>query len=100
MASGVTTQVVFAEEQHTLVYQNSNQTNAQVLTPDQGTTKKWFDMSGYEMISFDVLATTVGSSSGPTLLEIVCADDTSGTNTTVVVSHTVVSAANASNGSQ
>lgn len=100
MASAVTVQKTFANEQVTLVLHNSGQTNAQVLTPNSGTTRKWFDMSTYEHIAFTVLTTTSGSTSGPTLLEIVCADDTSGTNTTVVVSHTVVSAANSSNGSQ
>lgn len=100
MASAVTTQVEFANRQVTLIRNNSGQTTATVLTNDGNATHKWYDMSGYEAISFDVLNVTSGSSSGPTLLEIVCADDTSGTNTTVVVSHTVVSAANSSNGSQ
>ncbi len=100
MASAVTTQHVFAEEKHDLVLHNSGQTNAQVLTPDTTTTRKWYDMSGYEFISFDVLTVISGSTSGPTLCDIVAADDTSGTNTVVVVSHTVVSAANAANGSK
>lgn len=59
---------------------------AQVLTPDSGTTKIWVPMQGFDAIVAQVLNFTSTSSSGPTLVDIVAATDSSGTNVTTIVS--------------
>ena len=58
-------------------------TAATVTTPDAGTTDKYVDMKGYGVFSVLVVQTVLGGN-GVTKVEIVAAEDTSGTNLVVV----------------
>ena len=59
-------------------------TSATVVTPDGGTTERWIDMRDHSDFAVIAIQTVIGSSSGITKLEIVAADDTAGTNITVI----------------
>ncbi len=58
-------------------------TNANVTTPDGGTTEQWFRISDYENFVAAAMSSTLNGA-GITLLEIVAADDVLGTNLTVI----------------
>jgi len=58
-------------------------TGATVVTPDGGTTERWFDMRDYDKFAAIAMSSTL-TGNGITKLEIVAADDTSGTNVTVI----------------
>ena len=91
MASAVTTQKIGAERNLRQVFHVPGATSATVLY--DGTNTYWFDMTGYNWVGFVVGTVVSASSSGPTLIEIVAADDSSGTNTVQVVSSVVASTA-------
>jgi hypothetical protein len=57
--------------------------SAIVVTPDGGTTDKYIDMKGYGVFTVLVIQTVL-SGTGVTKVEIVAADDTTGTNLTVI----------------
>lgn len=59
-------------------------TSATVVTPDAGTTQRWVDMRDHERFAVACVSTIFGGASGVTKVEIVAADDTSGTNITVI----------------
>jgi hypothetical protein len=58
-------------------------TSAAVVTPDAGTTERWVDMRDYGCFAAIAMSSTL-TGNGISLLEIVAADDTSGTNVTVI----------------
>ena len=58
-------------------------TTAQVVTPDAGTTRRWYDMRDASHFMAAAMSSTL-TGNGITKLEIVAADDTSGTNTIVI----------------
>jgi hypothetical protein len=58
--------------------------SAIVVTPDGGTTDRYVDGRDIERFAVIAIQTVIGSSSGITKLEIIAADDTSGTNLTVI----------------
>lgn len=84
MASSVAEQHIRSNFIFEIWDHDSGDTAANVVTPDGGTTERWMD--GRDLHRFAVIAaqTVIGSSSGITLVEIVAADDTSGTNVTVI----------------
>lgn len=59
-------------------------TTAQIVTPDGGTTLRFVDMRDYSDFAVIAIQTVIGSSSGITKLEIIAAEDTAGTNATVI----------------
>ena len=62
---------------------------ALVCSPDGGTTQRWVDMRDY--LHFDALViATILAGAGPTLIEIVAAEDAAGTHITQVKSSGVV----------
>lgn len=63
---------------------DSGDSSANVVTPDGGTTERWVDMRDHSDFAVIAIQTVIGSSSGITKLEIVAADDASGTNITVI----------------
>ena len=58
-------------------------TSATVVTPDGGTTERWVDMRDYAKVCIAAMSSTL-TGNGITKLEIVAADDTAGTNLTVI----------------
>jgi len=64
-------------------------TTAQVVTPDGGTTVRYVDQSNYGCFMVMSMASTL-TGNGCTLLEIVAADDATGTNATVIKTSGVV----------
>lgn len=58
-------------------------TAATVVTPDGGTTQRWFKMSDFGGFTVAAMASTL-TGAGITKLEIVAADDALGTNLTVI----------------
>lgn len=67
-------------------------TSAQITTPDGGTTKRLVALANYEVFGVGVVTSVSASSSGPTLVDIVAATDSAGTNATTVVSSGTVAA--------
>lgn len=60
-------------------------TNALMVSPDGGTTKRSVDMSGYDGFALAVFNSVSTSSSGPTKIEIVAAEDSAmSSNLTVI----------------
>ncbi len=84
MASAVTTQRFFDRHSIKAFDHDPNASTAIVVSGDGGTTKNYLDMRGYETFALDVMNSVSTSSSGPTLVEILAADDTTGTNATVI----------------
>jgi len=91
MASAVTTSKVFGKGALKLYDHDPGGTGAVVVSGDGGTTKNYLDMTGYQNFAVVAMNSVSTSSSGPTLVDIIAADDTSGTNATVVVSSGTVS---------
>ena len=65
-------------------------TTAQVTTPDAGTTKRYVAMANYGGFAGIVMATI--ATTGPTLVDIVAATDSAGTDVTTVISSGTVAA--------
>ena len=59
-------------------------TAALITSPDGGTTKRYVDMADYAGFAGVVMATI--ATGGPTLVDIVGAEDAAGTNVTTIVS--------------
>ena len=92
MATAVTTVDLFANAAIAMWDHDPGDTAAQITSPDGGTTKRYVAMADYEAFAGIVMATI--ATTGPTLVDIVAAEDSSGTNvTTVVTSGTVAAAA-------
>lgn len=84
MASAVTSQKI-ASSMAIITYDHDpGTTNAIITTPDGGTTKRYVAMANYELFAGAVMATI--ATGGPTLVDIVAATDSAGTNVTTVVS--------------
>lgn len=90
MASAVTTAHFTANNAVAVYDHDPGATSALITSPDGGTTKRYEDMSTYEEFTGIVMATI--ATTGPTLVEIVAATDTAGTNATAVVSSGTVAA--------
>lgn len=90
MASAVTTNK-FASNFAAISYDHDpGTTNALITSPDGGTTKRYVAMANYEQFAAIVMATI--ATTGPTLVEIVAATDSSGTNATAIVTSGTVAA--------
>lgn len=92
MASAVTTQKVGSSNAIKTYFHVPGATSATVCN-DNGGSAVWLDMSQYEAVGVDVMNAVSGSSSGPSLVDIVGADDASGTNVTTIVSSGAISPA-------
>lgn len=92
MASAVTVQKIFANASLKLYDHDPGATSAVVVSGDGGTTKNYLPIANYENFVVEVMNSVSTSSSGPTLVEIVAAEDSTGTNVTqIVTSGTVAS---------
>ena len=90
MATAVTTVDLFANAAIVTFDHDPGDTTAQVTTPDGGTTKRFVAMKDYEGFAGIVMATI--ATGGPTLVDIVGADDSTGTNVTTIVTSATVAA--------
>ena len=84
--SGVTIEKIFAEAAIKNFDHDPGANTAVVVSGDGGTTKNYLPMAGYSNFVLDVMNSVSTSNSGPTLVEIVAAEDSTGTNATVIVS--------------
>ncbi len=82
MASLVGTEKFTAENAVISYDHDPGGTTATIITPDGGTTDRWVDMRDYDEFTCAIMVTI--ATGGATKLEIVAADDTSGTNTVVI----------------
>lgn len=85
MATAVTSQKIASREALKLYDHDPGGTGAVVVSGDGGTTKNYLPMEGYEVFGLLVMNSVSASSSGPTLVEIVAAEDSTGTNVTAVL---------------
>jgi len=83
MASAVTLQQFLANNSVQMWNHDPDTTAATVVTPDAGTTLRYVDLRDFEGFVFGAMTTVLGGS-GITKIEIVAADDTAGTNVTVI----------------
>ena len=84
MASPQSSQKVFSKQKIEMWDHDPGDTNADVVTPDGGTTERWVDMRDYE--SFAVVAMSSAlTGNGISKLEIVANTLSDGTGTTVVI---------------
>lgn len=86
MATAVTSQKLGSKLAITAYDHDPNATTAIVTSPDGGTTQRWVAMRDYGAFGVNAKPTIVGGN-GITLLEIVGATDSAGTNVTVVLAH-------------
>lgn len=90
MASAVTTER-FGSRVAAITYDHDpGATSALITSPDGGTTKRYVAMRDYEGFAGLVMATI--ATTGPTLVDIVGATDSAGTNVTTIVSSGTVAA--------
>lgn len=90
MASAVTSQKLFANHAVITYDHDPNASTAQITTPDGGTTKRLLPCALFENFAGIVMATI--ATTGPTLVDLVAATDSAGTNATTVVSSGTVAA--------
>lgn len=90
MASGVTTAKLSTKAAIITYDHDPGATSALITSPDGGTTKRYVALENYEGFAGAVMATI--ATGGPTLVDIVGAEDSSGTNVTTVVSSGTVAA--------
>jgi hypothetical protein len=86
MASAVTTNQVFGRTSLKLYDHDPGANTAVVVSGDGGTTKNYLPMLNYGNFVLVAMNSVSTSSSGPTLVDIVAATDSSGTNKTIIVS--------------
>lgn len=84
MASGVTIEKLFANAAIITYDHDPGTTNAIITTPDGGTTKRYVAMRDFG--SFAGIVMTTIATGGVTLVDIVGAEDATGTNATTIVS--------------
>ena len=84
MASAVTVNQLASRLAIKNVYHIPASTGAVVASIDGGTTKNYLDMRDFENFGVSVVNAVSTSASGPTLIEIVAAEDTAGTNVQVI----------------
>jgi hypothetical protein len=87
VATAVTSQKIFSNASLKLYDHDPGSTGAVVVSGDGGTTKNYLAMSTYHNFVLVVMNSVSASSSGPTLVEIVAAESSTGTNATVVLAH-------------
>ena len=85
MATGVTSNKIFSNHAIKLFDHDPGASSAVVVSGDGGTTKNYLSCFGYENFSVDAMNSVSTSSSGPTLVEIIAATDSSGTNATAII---------------
>lgn len=85
MATAVTTNKVASTMALKLFDHDPNASSAVVVSTDGGTTKNYLAMRDYEHFALLVMNSVSTSASGPTLVEIVAAESSTGTNATVIV---------------
>lgn len=90
MASAVTTSKLFGRIAAITYDHDPGSTSALITSPDGGTTKRYVALGDYEGFAGLVMATI--ATGGPTLVDIVGATDSSGTNVTTIVSSGTVAA--------
>lgn len=83
MASPTETDTIRSQYLFQMWDHDPGDTNANVTTPDGGTTERWVDMRDYTDFAVACFTTVLGGN-GPTKLEIVAAEDSAGTNTVVI----------------
>lgn len=86
MASAVTTVDLFANAAMISYDHDPGGTSALITSPDGGTTKRYVAIADYEGFAALCMTSVSASSSGATLVDIVAATDSSGTNVTTIVS--------------
>lgn len=86
MATAVTSQKLGSMLAVTAYDHDPGATTAVVTSPDGGTTQRWVAMRDFGAFGVVAKPTVVGGN-GLTLLEIVGATDSSGTNVTVILAH-------------
>lgn len=86
MATGVTSQKFASTVAMTAYDHDPGATTATVTSPDGGTTQRWVAMENFGGFAVIAKPTVVGGN-GLTLLEIVAATDSAGTDVTVVLAH-------------
>jgi hypothetical protein len=90
MATAVTSNKLFSNNAVVVYDHDPGTASAIITTPDGGTTKRYLPMAGYENFAGIVMATIAAT--GPTLVDIVAAEDSAGTNVTTVVTSGTVAA--------
>lgn len=85
MATAVTTNKIASVMALKLFDHDPGASSAVVVSGDGGTTKNYLAMRDYEGFCVLAMNSVSTSSSGPTLVEILGATDSSGTNATVIV---------------
>ena len=83
MVSALATKKLFAKAKIQMWDHDPGTTNALITSPDGGTTKRYVDMRDFDVFAGIVFATIMGGS-GPTLAELVAAEDADGTNVTAI----------------
>lgn len=83
MASAYTTETFTSEVAVAMYDHDPDGTSAAVVTPDAGTTERWVDLRDFTEFTALAMSSTL-TGNGISKLEIVAADDTSGTNITVI----------------
>ena len=86
MATGVTTNYLASIMAIKSFDHDPGATSAKEVSGDGGTTKNYVAMRDFETFGLLVFNSVSTSASGPTLVELVAATDSSGTNITVVLS--------------
>ena len=90
MASAVTSQKLFSANAIITYDHDPGSASALITSPDGGTTKRYVPLANFELFAGYVMATI--ATGGPTLVDIVAATDSAGTNVTTVVSSGTVAA--------
>ena len=85
MATAVTSNKIFANCALKLFDHDPGSASAIVVSGNGGTTKNYLSMKNYENFVLVVMNSLSTAASGPTLVEILAAEDSSGTNATVIV---------------
>lgn len=88
MATAVTSQRIASQMALKLFDHDPGGTTAIVVSGDGGTTKNYVPIAGYELFGLLVMNSVSASSSGPTTVAIQAAEDSTGTNATVILSTT------------
>lgn len=85
MATAVTSNKIAGRMALKLYDHDPGSTAARIVSGDGGTTKNYLDMSQYENFGLLVMNSVSTSASGPTLVEIIAAEDSTGTNATAIL---------------
>jgi hypothetical protein len=85
MATAVTSQKVASIAKMKQYDHDPGSTGAVVVSGDGGTTKNYVNIQNFEVFALLVMNSVSTSSSGPTLVEIVAAEDSTGTNVTAIL---------------